>query len=60
MEQLHTIRIKTNINFKKYKCKCLCLMQISRCLCGKLYKWRRKLGQGELSQKQSPEVAHRL
>lgn len=35
-------------------------MQISRRLSGKLYKWRRKLGQGDLSQKKSPEVAHRL
>lgn len=60
MEQLPTIRINSNINFKRHKCKCLCLMRISKCLNGKLYKWRWKPGQGELSQEQSPEAARRL
>lgn len=60
MEQLPTIRINSNINFKREKCKFLCLMQISKDLSRKLYKWRGKLGQGEPSQKQSPESAYRL
>lgn len=60
MEQLPIIRINSNINYKRYKCKCLCLMQISKCLSGKFYKWRRKPEQGELSQEQSSEAACRL